>query len=96
MENYFNYFTEIEEHFQNCRGTFKLLSPLDWSLIESFQAAGIPLEVVLKGIERVFEKHNKKKNRTRMVNSLAYCTQTILAEFERHKENLVGSVPRRP
>ncbi len=49
MENYFNYFTEIEEHWQQCRGTVTLLSPLDWALIESFQESGIPLEVVLRG-----------------------------------------------
>jgi hypothetical protein len=33
MENYFNYFTEIEEHFRTV-GKATLLSPLDWSLIE--------------------------------------------------------------
>lgn len=90
MENYFNYFTEIEEHFQNRRGTLTLLSPLDWSLIESFQSSGIPLEVVRRGIDRAFEKHSKARSKIRKVNSLAYCTQTILTEFERHKENLVG------
>ena len=36
--NYFNYFTEIEEHFQRARGTgLFLLSPLDWALIESWK-----------------------------------------------------------
>ncbi len=38
--NYFNYFTEIEEHFQRARGTgLFLLSPLDWALIESWKIA---------------------------------------------------------
>lgn len=91
MENYFNYFTEIEEHFQNRRGTPSLLSPLDWSLIESFQSAGIPLEVVLRGIDRSFEKRSKARSRTQKINSLAYCTQAILAEYERHHDNLAGS-----
>ena len=41
--NYFNYFTEIEEHFQRARGTgLFLLSPLDWALIESWKNAGVP------------------------------------------------------
>ena len=57
MENYFNYFTEIEEHFQTLRGKATLLSPLDWSLIESFQEAGIPVETVLRGLDRVYEKY---------------------------------------
>ena len=55
--NYFNYFTEIEEHFQRARGTsLFLLSPLDWALVESWKNAGVPLEAVLRGIDTAFEK----------------------------------------
>ncbi len=90
MENYFNYFTEIEEHFQKRRGKATLLSPLDWSLIESFQESGIPLETVLRGMDRIFERHESQKRKFREINSLAYCTQAILAEYERQKENSVG------
>jgi uncharacterized protein YicC (UPF0701 family) len=91
VENYFNYYTEIEEHFQNRRGTPTLLSPLDWFLIESFQSAGIPLEVILRGIDRAFEKRSKARSKTQKINSLAYCTQAILAEYERHQASLAGS-----
>jgi len=91
MENYFNYYTEIEEHFQNRRGTPTLLSPLDWSLIDSFQSAGIPLEIVLRGIDRAFDKRSKVRSKTQKINSLAYCTQAILAEYELHQEILAGS-----
>jgi hypothetical protein len=90
MENYFNYFTEIEEHFQKRRETLTLLSPLDWALIESFQEAGVPLEVVLRGIDIAFEKHTKRNSRIQKVNSLSYCTQAILGEFERLRESSVG------
>ncbi len=77
--NYFNYFTEIEEHFQRARnsGIF-LLSPLDWALIEIWKDSGVPLEAVCKGIDRAFEKWHKRKNRTRIVNSVAYCSQEVL------------------
>ena len=68
--NYFNYFTEIEEHFQRARGTgLFLLSPLDWALIESWKNAGIPLEAVLKGIDDAFEKWRSRKRKHRFVNS---------------------------
>lgn len=77
MENYFNYFTEIEECFRRCRGTATLLSPLDWALIESWKEAGRPLEAVLLGIERSFEKFKKRRRTYRMVNSLAYCSQEV-------------------
>jgi len=90
MENYFNYFTEIEERWQQCRGTVTLLSPLDWALIESFQDSGIPLEVVLRGMEAAFAKQAKRQNKVQKVNSLSYCAQAILSEFERFQESAVG------
>src|SRR5512145_2528975 len=90
MENYFNYFTEIEEHWQQCRGTMTLLSPLDWALIESFQESGIPLEVVLRGMEVAFAKRAKRPSKVQKVNSLSYCAQAILSEFERFQESSVG------
>jgi len=90
MENYFNYFTEIEEHFQKRRGQARPLSPLDWSLIESLREAGVPLEVVLRGVDRAFDKRSKRRGTVGRVNSLAYCTQAILAEHESRKESRAG------
>ena len=84
-ENYFNYFTEIEDHFQRARGTgLFLLSPLDWALIEAWKSAGIPLEAVLRGIDQAFDKWRARPPRARlqMVNSLAYCAQAIAAEVQ--------------
>jgi hypothetical protein len=95
VENYFNYFTEIEECFRRCRGTPTLLSTLDWALIESWKEAGFPLEAVLAGIERSFEKFQKRPRRFRKVNSLTYCSQEVLkaAEAARTAE-AEGSAPR--
>jgi len=82
--NYFNYFTEIEEHFQRARGTgLFLLSPLDWALIESWKASGVPLESVLKGVDAAFEKWRSRKLKRRAVNSLAYCAQAVMEAAER-------------
>jgi hypothetical protein len=82
--NYFNYFTEIEEHFQRARGTsLFLLSPLDWAIIESWKIAGIPLEAVLKGIDDAFEKWHSRKIKRRSVNSLAYCAQAVMQAAQR-------------
>jgi hypothetical protein len=84
-ENYFNYFTEIEDHFQRARGTgLFLLSPLDWALIEAWRSAGIPLEAVLRGIDQAFEKWRSRppRGRIQMVNSLAYCAQAIAVEVQ--------------
>ncbi len=72
MENYFNYFTEVEEHFQKRRGTGLLLSTLDWALIETWKDAGIPIEAVLGGIDAAFDQYERRPPKTRKVNSLAY------------------------
>src|SRR5579885_3472000 len=83
--NYFNYFTEIEQHFQRARGTgLFLLSPLDWALIETWKSGGVPLEAVLRGIDAAFEKWRGRPARARiqMVNSLAYCAQAIAAQAQ--------------
>lgn len=82
--NYFNYFTEIEEHFQRARGTgLFLLSPLDWALIENWKNSGIPLDAVLKGIDDSFEKWHSRKSKRRQINSLAYCAQAVAEAAQR-------------
>jgi len=81
--NYFNYFTEVEEHFQKARGTsLFLMSPLDWALVEAWKNANVPLEAILRGIDVAFEKWRAGKSRTQMVNSVAYCSQAVLAEAQ--------------
>jgi hypothetical protein len=92
VENYFNYFTEIEEHFQQRRGGILLLSTLDWALIETWKDAGIPLEAALRGIDAAFERYEKRPSQ-RKVNSLAYCAQEVLATAEEMKEAAVGGTP---
>ena len=97
MENYFNYFTEIEEHFQRRRGTILLLSTLDWALIETWKDAGIPLEAALRGIDAAFERWERRPAKSRKVNSLAYCAQEVLAAAEEMKEAEVGTAhPEKP
>ena len=94
METYFNYFTEIEEHFQRRRGTLLLLSPLDWALMETWKDAGIPVEAVQRGIDSTFEKWERRPARFRKVNGLAYCAQEVLASAEEMKEASVGAPAR--
>lgn len=98
MENnsYFNYFTEIEEHFQRRRGTILLLSTLDWALIETWKDAGVPLEAVLRGIDAAFDKYDARPQKTRKVNSLAYCSQEVLAAAEEMKVAAEGSTRVEP
>jgi hypothetical protein len=91
VENYFNYFTEIEEHFLRRRGGGLLLSTLDWALIETWKNAGIPLGAVLRGIDAAFDRYDQRPSKTKKVNSLAYCSQEVLAAAEELKETAVGA-----
>ncbi len=96
LQNYFNYFTEIEERFQQRRGSLLMLSTLDWALIETWREAGIPLEAALRGIDSAFDKHDARKARSkhglRRVNGLAWCAQEVMATVEQMKEAATGSM----
>ena len=89
--NYFNYFTEIEDQFLRRRGGGLLLTTLDWALIETWKDAGIPLEAVLRGIDTAFDRYDQRPSRTKKVNSLAYCSQEVLAAAEAMKEAAAGT-----
>jgi len=91
--NYFNYYTEIEEYFWQKRGAHILASTLDWAVIESWQRAGIPLEVVLKGIDRAFERYDTKR-RGRPIKSLLYCVDAVADAADEAKEAAAGRGPR--
>jgi hypothetical protein len=99
MQNYFQYFTEIEERFSRRRGSLLLLSTLDWALIESWREAGVPLEAVLRGIDAAFDKYESRstraKGRLRKVNGLAWCAQAVMAAAEEMVEASTGAAPQR-
>lgn len=92
--NYFNYFTEIEEYFWKKRGAHLLVSPLDWAIMETWQKAGVPLDAVLKGIDRAFESHQRSRRGGRTLKSLAYCADAVLEAAEEQLEAGAGGTPR--
>ncbi len=93
MQNYFNYFTEIEERFQQRRGSLLLLSTLDWALIEMWRDAGMPLEAVLRGIDAAFDKYEARQHRghKRRINGLAWCAQAVMQAAEEMSEAAAGA-----
>jgi hypothetical protein len=92
--NYFNYFTEVENEFVKRRGSHMLVSPLDWALIESWKQRGIPLHVVLRGINTSFDSHEKRAQRGRKINTLFFCEQEVEALYLEYTEARVGSAFR--
>jgi hypothetical protein len=87
--NYFNYFTEIERFYQAKRKSWTLITCLDWVLIENWKERGVPLEIVLKGIDRAFSRAKRE------VNHLAYCVKAVEEVLTEQKEMSV-EVPKLP
>jgi hypothetical protein len=88
--NYFNYFTEIEDAFVRRRGKHLFLSPMDWALMETWQQQGIPLHIVLRGVEKSFDSYEARP-RKRSIKTLLYCQEEVEAQYAEWIEAHVGS-----
>ena len=87
--NYFNYFTDVEEFFLKKRQSFKArLSCLDWVLLENWKEQGVPVESVLRGIDRAFGRKTD-------INSLAYCIKFV-EEVCKEQKDLSVETPKLP
>ena len=87
--NYYNYFTEIEETFVRRRGKHLLLSPIDWAMIEAWQDRGVPLHIVIRAIESVFDGFDKNPG-PRQIKGLLYCQEEVEAQFKEWTEMQAG------
>jgi hypothetical protein len=88
--NYYNYFTEIEDVFIRRRGKNLLLSPIDWALIETWRTSGIPLHIVIRAIEQVFDNFDKNP-RPRAIKSLMFCREEVEAQYKEWLSTRIGS-----
>jgi len=75
------YFQLIENHFIQKRGNPMLLSPKEWALIREWHQAQIPEEVVLRAIDRGFEKKNPEEDKSPV--SLNYFKRIVKSEYKR-------------
>lgn len=82
------YFQVIESHFLQKRGNPMLLSPKEWSLIREWYEAEIPMDVVIRGIDRAFEN---KKEEPDAITSLRYCRRLVKSEHKRYLKSLEGA-----
>ena len=74
-----------------------MLSTLDWALIETWREAGVPLEVVLRGIDDAFDKHDLQRlraagggKRVRKINGLAWAAASVMRAAETAAEAATG------
>jgi hypothetical protein len=76
------YFEAIEAAFNRRRKAPHLLAPRDWSLVGTWQRDGVPLRLVLQGIENCFDAFERRGPGPRKINSLSYCRQEVLSLHE--------------
>ncbi len=79
------YFARVEEHFGRRRGGPLVLSPKDWRLLEKWHESGIPLRVVLRGINQTFDRFAASGPRPDRINSLRYCEQEVQAAWQDYR-----------
>jgi hypothetical protein len=76
------YLLAIEETFNRRRKAPHLLSPRDWALADAWRKSGVPLRIVLQGIENCFDAFERRSPGARRINSLSYCRQEVLTLYD--------------
>jgi hypothetical protein len=84
------YFQEIARTFFGLRGAPFVLSSSDMVTVSSWEERGIPLRIVLEGMERAYEKHRKKAVGGRKMSSLSFCENEILRAYAEYRDRAVG------
>ncbi len=85
------YFKEISRVFLARRGAPFFLSPKDLDLITSWEKAGVPLAVVLEGIDRAFAPASDGRRPRGKVLTLAYCQNQVRKSYELRRDRRIGA-----
>lgn len=88
------YYREAAKAFLDRRGAPFLLSARDVALIAEWEKRGVPLGVVLEGIERAFEGGGTGRHPAGKVMSLAFCGPQVEKAFARHRDRRAGAEVR--
>lgn len=89
------YFLAVERHFLELRGAPMLLSPADWQIARGWRELGVPLPVVHRVLDRVFEQRRERGAKGR-IQGLRYFDDAVRATWAEILE-LRGPVgPRAP
>lgn len=87
------YFQAIEESFIRLRGAPLLLSPSDWQLARQWRQEGIPLDLVLATLEKVFAQREARGAKGR-IQGLRYFADAVTQAWHEH-HSLVATGDRR-
>ncbi|MGB7296777.1 MAG: hypothetical protein WBC70_14420 [Candidatus Aminicenantales bacterium] len=85
-----HYYQQIARAFFARRGAPYVLSSQDMVTISSWEEARIPLQVVLEGIERAFERSCSQRARGRRMFSLSSCRTEVTKAHAEFRDRRVG------
>lgn len=74
--NEHQYFQAIEAHFIGLRGAPLLLSPADWQVAKRWWEAGIPLDLVRRTLDEIFERRRESSG-DGAIQTLRYCSRAV-------------------
>jgi len=83
------YFRALEERFLALRGRATLLSGEDWETARAWRHAGIPAELVIEVMERLFARQRERRTR-RGISSLRYFRAAVEAAWDERLELAAG------
>jgi hypothetical protein len=79
-----SYLEKVESFFVKKRKKGLIISPKDWLVIEKWQQEGIPLDIVLKGIENTFKNVDSSTiGGKSKIHRLSYCEAEIRNLWEK-------------
>jgi len=79
------YFQAIEAVFIGLRGAPLLLSPKDWQTARDWHRRGIPLDLVTRTLQEVFERRRERGDEDK-ISSLRYCHRAVKAAWKELRE----------
>jgi hypothetical protein len=83
------YYRTIAREFLARKGSGFYLSPRDLDAIAGWEDLGIPLRIVLEGIDRTFERYQQQGRGTRTL-SLALCDREVERAMDQHRDRSAG------
>ncbi len=91
-----DYYRTISRAFFARRGAPFFLSARDLALVAEWESRGLPLAVVLEGLERAFDGGAPGRRPAGKVLSLAFCGPQVERAFARHRDRRTGAAARVP
>lgn len=82
------YKERVNDYFLHKKGEGLILSPQNWMVIGKWEKMGIPLNIVVQGIDRTFENVSQDTLRGRKIHLLSYCEPEILNLWGRYKKKV--------